>query len=416
MPEKYSFPRYLNPELFALIFIFTILNNLPGEAIPRFIAESSSRIYFSEEYQVDKPGNILEQVFLKSGPQNISIPAARRITSAGGVIVDLSDKDFEGLKESSEEFILETLEQTLTQHATRDVSTPSTSRALWNYEISGIKYLKNLGLTGHGTRLGVIANEYGFEHKALAGRIKTLKILGQTPSRSSGDLNLVHPLGILAGYEENKFEGIASETEVSLVLLSSQTSKTTSLLEGIEFLISQPEPPQAILICTDFSTVPPVAVKRALAACRNLGIIPIVAAGNNPNKIVGMASLPSCVTVGAIDRWGHRALFSGQGPAVFEGSNILKPDFAAPGSAVLGPSDNNAYKLGSGTLQAAAHFAGVFLLIRQARPEADPEYILSIMKITASDLDDAGADYQTGAGLVTPAAVISYIDNPPSEN
>jgi subtilisin family serine protease len=129
-----------------------------------------------------------------------------------------------------------------------------------------------------------------------------------------------------------------------------------------------------------------------------------------------MAALPGSITIGAIDRWRQRALFSGQGPAVFEGQKILKPDFCAPGSAVMGPTDDHDYKLGSGTLQAAAHFAGLYLLLRQARPDTDPEYLIAAMKITCADLAETGPDYQTGYGLPVPAAVLSYIDNPPSQN
>lgn len=270
-------------------------------------------------------------------------------------------------------------------------------------------------MTGSGTQLAVIAQNFTYDHVALNGRIKSVRQFGINPAtRGTTDLHLVHPLGILAGYEEGRFTGLAPETSITLALLSAKPAKADTILEALEWLISQPQPPQVVLICTDFAGAAPIAVARALYACRNAGIIPVVAAGNNPNQITGMAALPCCVTIAAVDRWKQRALFSGQGPVIFEGQKIIKPDFCEPGSAVIGPSDNKEYRLGSGTLQAAAHFAAIMLLMRQALPDTDPEIILNAIRTTSLDLGATGPDDATGYGLPVPVAALSHVNNPPT--
>jgi subtilisin family serine protease len=171
------------------------------------------------------------------------------------------------------------------------------------------------------------------------------------------------------------------------------------------------------LICTDFQGASaPAAVRRALAACRNAGIIPIIPAGNNPSTITGIAALPGCVTVGAVDRWKQRALFSGTGPAYVDGNKVYKPDCVQPGLAVLGPSNQKDYSFGSGTLQAAAHFAGLFLLMKEILPQdTDSELIVSALLNNCEDLGDPGMDKEYGRGIPLPLMAISSILYPPEE-
>lgn len=414
------------PKPFIFILLFTLLITLPGEAHPRFVV-SKSLLLQDQTADNDKdktPAQLLENIKAMLTSESIAENFSGKVVKiAGGMLGDLSDEQCKAIANDRPELTIENLNQKLYPSTSEYFSTKRSNRAaFWNYDLAGVSLLKTSGLTGLGTRIGVIAHDYAIDHVALIGRIKAFKSIGAaesgtaTPTRSTADLHLVHPLGILAGNDEGRFTGIAPETEVSLAVISAKLPKTDSLLEAIEWLTSQEQQPDVILICTDFLSSPPLSITRALSACRNIGIIPVVAAGNNPNQITGMAALPSCVTIGAIDRWKQRALFSGQGPVVFAGQKILKPDFCAPGSAIYGPADGKDYKFGSGTLQSAAHFAGLFLLMRQARPETDPEYLLSVLRITCRDLGDAGADYQTGFGLPEPAAALAYIDNPPQNN
>jgi len=353
------------------------------------------------------------------------LPSARAMAVAGGVVADLSDTQVEQLLAASPDLIVEELSAEMqpvkTLEVFRKVASPSVTLS-WNYDQCGLAWFKEMGIAGQGMRLGVIAQNHAYAHVALKGRVKTVQEFGlkppptsqPAPQRAVNDLHLLHPLGIFGGFDEGRFYGLAPEAEISLAVLSAKPTKVDTFLDALEWLMQLPEPPHAILICTDFSGTAPVAVARALFACRNAGIVPIIAAGNNPNSITGLAALPCCITVAATDRWKQRALFSGQGPVTFEGQKIVKPDFCEPGSAVMGPTDAKDYRLGSGTLQAAAHFAGIYLLTRQVLPDSDPEIILNAMRLTAQDIADQGIDDMVGYGLPVPAAAVNYIMNPPS--
>ncbi|HPT44811.1 MAG TPA: S8 family serine peptidase [Candidatus Rifleibacterium sp.] len=350
------------------------------------------------------------------------IPAAQPFSVAGGVIADLEDAVVSELSKQFPDLLIDDLAAEASQVNTIKVSKAKMSgncaKAVpaWNHEQSGASWFKESGIAGRGMRLGVITLNYSYDHPAMAGRIKNIMKFGGAPvQRAVADLHLLHPLGIFGGYEEGRFSGIAPEAEISLAMLSAKPGKADAVLAAIDWLVNQPEPPHAILFCTDFSTPAPSGVARALFACRNAGILPIVAAGNNPNAITGMAALPCTVTIGATDRWQKRALFSGQGPVIYDGMKICKPDFCEPGAAVSGPAEKNEYRLGSGTLQAAAHFAGVYLLMRQSLPETDPEILLNAIKLTAQDLETTGLDDATGYGIPVPSAAIFYVNNPPTD-
>ncbi|HNV70882.1 MAG TPA: S8 family serine peptidase, partial [Candidatus Ozemobacteraceae bacterium] len=139
-------------------------------------------------------------------------------------------------------------------------------------------------------------------------------------------------------------------------------------------------------------------------------------AGNNPDRITGAAALPEVITVGALDQWKRRALFSGQGPAVVDAVPIPKPDLAEPGVAIFGPSyDSVPFRYGSGTLQAAAHFAGIYALLKEVRPQESPDSFLYAMATTTADLGTPGVDMETGMGLPDPNAALYFLENPPTE-
>ncbi|MDN5279835.1 MAG: serine protease AprX [Clostridiales bacterium] len=421
------------PGLFTTLLVITLLLTAikPGVCDPRFIYSDDKvdrNRLAGELNRASAEQKGLQAIFiegrLRTEILQNSLPDSHALTISGGVIANLSDKQIVDLEANQPTFRHAAIDQTLSQVKTSLSNEQNEIPIQWNQKIAGVDILKKFySLKGKNRTIGVISLDYPYGHQSLQGRIKQHKLFGepltesQKDSRGIKDLHLVHPLGLVAGYDPTMFEGIAPECDVILAQVSQKTSKAITLLEAIEWMLVQEPAPDAILFCTDFKAPAPLPVKRALNACRNAGIIPIVPAGNNPNTITGMAALPSCVTVGAIDRWKQRALFSGTGPVVFEGQQIMKPDCVEPGSAVLGPTDHIEYKFGSGTLQAAAHFAGVFLLVKEALPpETDPELIVNALLSKCEDIGEAGPDYETGNGLPSPVGAINHILYPPEED
>lgn len=86
--------------------------------------------------------------------------------------------------------------------------------------------------------------------------------------------------------------------------------------------------------------------------------------------------------------------FSSRGPMMADGSDILKPDIAAPGVNILAAVNNvedaaPQWGLMSGTSMAAPHIAGLAALYLGERPQATPGEIKSALMTTAYDTVDS---------------------------
>lgn len=108
--------------------------------------------------------------------------------------------------------------------------------------------------------------------------------------------------------------------------------------------------------------------------------------------------------------------FSSRGPLLATDSDLLKPDVAAPGVAVLAGvspigAGGDEFGFMSGTSMAAPHVAGFGALILGKNPTWSPAAVKSAMMTTASDVKLADGSKNTdvlatGAGQVDPARVL----------
>lgn len=351
-----------------------------------------------------------------------------------GVIVGLTDEQTAELSKEFPSIQVETLPESLVSAEPQILGEAKTGQGTpcagpvdqtWNLVMSGAYALaKDRNLTGEGTILGVLGPDLPFNHPALGNRITFHKNFGLPPAFSESnngldDLRLIHPLGIAGGDQPKVFCGVAPKVEFALAQIQKGKVPTDQFLQGIQWLLEpgMEKRPVAVLICVDFTVPAPKIVRQALQGMRNAGILPIVPAGNISERITGMAALPECLTVGALDQWKKRALFSGKGPVIVDQVQYTKPDLMEPGVAILGPAyDSSArYRFGSGTLQAAAHFAGIWAQMKQARPDDDIDSILYALATTTVDLGPTGTDNETGMGIVDPSAALYFLENPPPE-
>lgn len=162
-------------------------------------------------------------------------------------------------------------------------------------------------------------------------------------------------------------------------------------------------PGEADSLDNDFHSVPTVH----LAAAYREAVLAYVQGGvDRPISLTGENTTGETTPVPQI------AGFSSRGPMHADGSDIMKPDIAAPGVAILAAM-NNARKgaptfgVLSGTSMASPHIAGLGALYLGEHPTASPAEIKSAMMTTAYDTVNADGSANTdpfaqGAGQVDP--------------
>lgn len=109
--------------------------------------------------------------------------------------------------------------------------------------------------------------------------------------------------------------------------------------------------------------------------------------------------------------------FSSRGPVLADGSDVIKPDVAAPGVGIVAasyqaPGGPALYEFKSGTSMAAPHVAGLAAVYLSEHPLASPAEVKSALMTTATDLVNADGSTSSdvwahGAGNVSSPTFLS---------
>ena len=144
-----------------------------------------------------------------------------------------------------------------------------------------------------------------------------------------------------------------------------------------------------------------------IGALRAAGIGVVFSAGNSGRRSdtsMDPANDPASLSVGAIDSSRNVVRSSSRGPSACDGG--IYPKLAAPGKDVLtaglttGGANPTAYSFGTGTSYAAPHVAGALAVLKSAVPAETVADIEAAIGDGALDLGAAGADNDSGAGLI----------------
>jgi type VII secretion-associated serine protease mycosin len=144
------------------------------------------------------------------------------------------------------------------------------------------------------------------------------------------------------------------------------------------------------------------AVRSAVTYAIGKGALVVAAVGNerasgDPVEYPAGFTMPGLLAVAATTSDGVSASYSNTGTYV---------TIAAPGSSVLSTYPGGSYALMSGTSMATPYVTAAAALIRSAVPTLTPAHLAAELVATADDLETAGRDDDTGAGLVDPLAAL----------
>ena len=148
------------------------------------------------------------------------------------------------------------------------------------------------------------------------------------------------------------------------------------------------------------------ALRDAITAGGNAGILCIAAAGNESSNNDSVGSFPansvgtSGISVAATDSSNRLASFSNYGATSVQ--------VAAPGVGIYSTTPNNSYASYSGTSMATPHVAGLVALMAAANPQATAAQIRSTIISTVTAVPGLAGKCSTG-GVINAAAAVQAI-------
>jgi len=139
------------------------------------------------------------------------------------------------------------------------------------------------------------------------------------------------------------------------------------------------------------------ALKTAIEYAWARSAVVVAIAGNEGGGVQWPAAYGHVLAVGAVDRSGGLATFSGRGREL---------DLVAPGVGVRTTTTGGGYVEASGTSVAAPFVSGAAALLLGQEPELTNADVVARLRGSARDLGAAGSDERFGAGLLDIAAAL----------
>jgi subtilisin family serine protease len=303
-----------------------------------------------------------------------------------------------------------------------------------------------LGVTGKGVKVAVLDSGIDKNHSALSGKVVD-EVSTTTESITVPGEHGTHCGGIVAS--QNSYRtGVAPGADLInvKVLTAGGSGDHTWVEKGMEAayrlgadVVSMSLGWSHIYhgwVCDDGRC----SLCRAAKALVDLGIVVVVAAGNEnnvaANKVPPVDTSLRCpgqcrdvITVGAVDNNKELANFSSVGPPSYhEGWKTkihfptslyinfpqpgepwwTKPDVCAPGVNIYSTILNNKWDSLSGTSMATPHVAGVAALILEKNPNLTPQTVKNLIKHTAESLKDKYGRFQAGDGATNAYTAVMH--------
>lgn len=304
----------------------------------------------------------------------------------------------------------------------------------WGIGMIGAPEANAAGADGSGLVYGSIDTGADFTHEAIAAKYRGAGTDGSAThdynwfdfgsGRSSKpvdpDAHGTHTIGTVVGGTDTMHIGVAPKAKwisvaglkggVDVRLKSLQFMQAPTKLDGTD-----PNPALAPdVVGMSWWTGPKDTelFRDSIDMLVAAGIEPVKSAGNNgpgPESGSSPSQYPSINAVAAVDETGQVADFSSRGPSGLPHTGQTpgwKPDFAAPGVAVLSSVPGNKYAKYSGTSMAQPHFSGALLALMTKFPKLTHDQITTVLKESATDAGARGRDLEFGYGIINVARAL----------
>ncbi|MDX1615254.1 MAG: S8 family serine peptidase [Candidatus Promineifilaceae bacterium] len=298
------------------------------------------------------------------------------------------------------------------------------SEATWGVaQVRAIHTWNGLGVTGEGVTIAIMDTGADWRHPALKANYRGVAEAGgvshaghwfdaveQTPAPIDPHGHGTHVTGTTVGMNGI---GVAPGAQWIAVRMLDRYGfgYTSDILLAFQWLLA---PNGDVSLSPDivngsWSGAPQYAeFKPAIAALRAAGIIPVFAAGNSgpeQGSVGSPAAYDETVAIGASDDKDEAAWFSARGPSLW--AEGVKPDFVAPGTAVLSSLPGDEYGRLNGTSMAAPHASGILALLKAADPQATTAELLDYLRQTAHPIGNPVPNNDTGWGRLDAYAAVA---------
>jgi subtilisin family serine protease len=287
---------------------------------------------------------------------------------------------------------------------------------------------EKLGITGKGITVGLLDTGYA-KHPDLEGRvIKAQDFITRKADNkpNDGHGHGTHCLGTIGGRDTSgKAIGVAPDVKfiVGKIFSDRGSSKASAILNAMQWIADPDGNPdtadQPRVVNNSWggrqrSMAQAKPQWDAVSTWREMGIVPVFAAGNSgpgANTVGTPGGFPHSFAIGATDKKDVIATFSSRGPTTWEGKKYIKPDVSAPGVGTYSAKHSGGYTAMSGTSMATPHVVGVIALMLQANPSLTVRRIEEILEKTSLDLGSEGKDSTYGSGRVDAFKAVTLASN-----
>ena len=283
----------------------------------------------------------------------------------------------------------------------------------WNLPQIGLPTAWDTTTGNSGVIIAVLDTGVQSTHPDLTGKVTTgaqagYNFVGGNTNTTDDHSHGTFVAGIIAANTNNGAGGAgvcwSCRIMAVKVLDNTGSGSSFSVAQGIDWAASH----GADVINLSLGGGAASSLQTAVDNAWNAGVVVIAATGNDNGPVLFPAAYSNAIAVGSNEQNGSRSSFSNYGSEI---------DIMAPGGNVLGTlctcnGNPGGYGTGSGTSFATPHVAGVVGLMIAAGI-TDKNEIRSRILTTATNMDVAGFDNNTGWGRINAAAAIAQDGTPP---